>query len=198
MVAIELSGAQAGKNVKGCKMKSTLRCALAAGLVMFAGSSAWAADYPAQPAGGQTQVEVRYDKPEQFTDLSFDSRKREEVLKQLTRHFEKLGRSLPAGQSLNIDVTDVDLAGREDPRLRGINDIRILNGGVDWPRMSLHYVLTQDGKVLRSGDAKLSDMSYLSRLNRYTSNEPLRYEKLMMDEWFDKTFDISSAQQASR
>ena len=179
-------------------MKSTLRGALAAGLLMFAGTGAWAAAAavadPAQPAA----VEVRYDKPEQFSDVSFDPRKREEALTQLARHFEKLGRSLPVGQHLTINVTDVDLAGREDPRLRGINDIRILNGGVDWPRMTLHYVLEQDGKVLRSGDARLSDMSYLNRLNRYSSSEPLRYEKLMMDEWFDKTFDISAAQQASR
>lgn len=198
MAAIEPSGMGAGNNVKGCKMKSTLRCALAASLVMLAGSSAWAtasaAADPAQPAA----VEVRYDKPEQFTDISFDPRKRDDALKQLTRHFEKLASSLPVGQSLKIDVTDIDLAGREDPRLRGTNDIRILNGGVDWPRMSLHYVLEQDGKVLRSGDARLSDMSYLNRLNRYSSSEPLRYEKLMMDEWFDKTFDISAAQQASR
>lgn len=174
-------------------MKSSLRFAgVASALVlssMLAGSPAFAAGPVAASA-----VQVSYDKPEQFADVSFDPRKRDDALKEITRHFEKLGSALPPGQSLKIDVTDIDLAGREEPRLRGINDIRVLNGGVDWPRMSLHYVLEQDGKVLRSGDAKLSDMSYLSRLNRYSSGEPLRYEKLMMDDWFDKTFDIAPGQ----
>lgn len=176
-------------------MKSTWQGMLAAGVLALAGSSAWAAA-PGNAVAVQSAVTVHYDKPDQFADISFDPRKREDALLQLTRHFEKLGTSLAPGQSLTIDVTDVDLAGREDPRLRGISDIRILNGGVDWPRMTLHYVLEQDGKVLRSGDAKLSDMSYLNRLNRYSSSEPLRYEKLMMDEWFDKTFGVASNQQA--
>lgn len=178
-------------------MKSTLQGALAASVLALAVGSAWAAAPAAAGSAQPSAVEVHYDKPDQFTDISFDPRKREDALKQLTRHFEKLGRSLPAGQNLKIDVTDVDLAGREDPRLRNGNDIRILDGGVDWPRISLHYVLEQDGKVLRSGDARLSDMSYLNRLNRYSSSEPLRYEKQMMDDWFDKTFDVSSSQ-ASR
>ena len=165
--------------------KRTTR-ALVAGLALLASSAAWAA------------TEVTFTKPEQFTDVPFDPREREDVLKELTRHFEKLGESLPAGQNLKIDITDVDLAGRENPSLRSGNDIRVMNGRVDWPRIRLHYVLEQDGKVLSSGDAALSDISYMSRINRYFSGEKLRYEKLMIDDWFSNTFGTKTQRQTRK
>lgn len=161
--------------------KMTTR-ALVAALALLATSAAWA------------DTQVRYEKPEQFTDLPFNQREREDVLKDLSAHFEKLGQSLPAGQTLKIDVTDIDLAGREEPRLRGASDLRVLNGRADWPRMRLHYVLEQDGKVISSGDASLSDMSYMSRINRYTGDARLRYEKQMIDDWFVQTFGVPAKQ----
>ncbi|NHQ92782.1 DUF3016 domain-containing protein [Janthinobacterium lividum] len=157
--------------------KQTTR-ALIAGLALLASSAAWAG------------TEVHFSKPDQFTDVPFDPHEREDVLKELTRHFEKLGTALPPGQTLKIDVTDVDLAGRENPSLRAGQDIRVMNGRVDWPRMRLHYVLEQDGKVISSGNAALSDMSYLSRINPYFSTEKLRYEKLMIDDWYADTFGV--------
>ncbi len=160
--------------------------ALVAALALLATSAAWAG------------TEVRYEKPEQFTDLPFNQREREAVLTDLTAHFEKLGQSLPPGQTLKINVTDVDLAGREEPRLRGANDLRVLNGRADWPRMRLHYVLEQDGKVISSGDASLSDMSYMSRINRYMGDARLRYEKQMIDDWFAQTFGAPARHQARK
>ena len=95
---------------------------------------------------------------------------------------------LPADQDLKIDVTDIDLAGRIEPyAFQGKNDLRVLRGRADWPSMRLHYVLESKGTVLRSGDENLSDMSYLDHYNHYSSNEPLRYEKKMIESWFLKT-----------
>ncbi|MEG1327848.1 MAG: DUF3016 domain-containing protein [Janthinobacterium sp.] len=167
-------------------MQTKIPRLLIAGLALLASSAAWAG------------TEVHFNKPEQFTDLPFDQRQREDVLKELTAHFDKLGRALPAGQTLKIEVSDIDLAGREQPRMHGMNDLRILNGGVDWPHMRLHYALEQDGKVISSGDAALSDMSYMNRINRYASNEKLRYEKLMIDDWFAQTFGVQAKRQAKR
>ena len=164
-------------------MEKKLAQLLFAGAVLLASSGA--------RAQSVANTEVRYDKPEQFTDVSFDQRKREEILKELTQHFQKLGATLPAGQHLQIVVTALDLAGREDPRIRSANEIRVMTGGADWPRLSLSYVLEQDGKTISSGDASLSDMSYLMRMNRYSSGERLRYEKPMIDEWFSKTFGVA-------
>ncbi|MBH1984159.1 MAG: DUF3016 domain-containing protein [Burkholderiales bacterium] len=165
--------------------KQTTR-ALVAGLALLASSVAWAG------------TEVQFSKPDQYTDVPFNPQERDDVLKELSRHFEKLGASLPPGQTLKIEVTDVDLAGRENPSLRAGQEIRVMNGRVDWPRMRLHYVLEQDGKVIRSGDAGLSDMSYLTRINHYFSNEKLRYEKLMIDDWYANTFGIKVKRQARK
>ena len=147
-----------------------------AGLVLLASSAAWAG------------TEVHFTKPEQFTDLSFDQTERDRVLKDLAAHFEKLGKSLKPGLNLKIDVTDLDMAGRENPSMRSVQDFRVMTGQADWPRMRLHYVLEQDGKVIGSADAALSDMSYLTRINRYSSGDKLRYEKQMIDDWFSNTF----------
>jgi hypothetical protein len=167
-------------------MKKKTTRALIAGLALLASSAAWAG------------TEVHFSKPDQFTDVSFNPHEREDELKELSRHFEKLGALLPPGQNLKIDVTDVDLAGRENPSLRAAQDIRVMNGRVDWPRMRLHYVLEQNGKVISSGDAALSDMSYLSRINPYFSNEKLRYEKLMIDDWFADTFGVKVKRQGRK
>ena len=110
---------------------------------------------------------------------------RERELKEFSDYFARLDKKLPAGQSLRIEVLDIDLAGRLYPRRSG-DDIRILNGGADWPRIHLRYTLEQDGKLLRSGDEQLSDMAYQDRLGRTSDSDPLRYEKRMLDDWFDK------------
>lgn len=129
-------------------------------------------------------VTVKYIEPDKFSDLPFAPWEREEVLRDLSDYFTTLGKSLPQGQDLAIEVTDVDLAGREYPNTRGGRDLRILKGQADWPIIVLHYTLTQNGQVLRSGDARIADMDYLHRINRHWDSERLRYEKRMLEEWF--------------
>ncbi|WP_377703096.1 DUF3016 domain-containing protein [Pseudoduganella sp. UC29_71] len=138
-------------------------------------------------AGGATVTYIDSDK---FADLPFSRIDRERVLEDLTSHFVELGKLLPPGQELKVEVTDLDLAGRIDYGRRSGNDIRIMRGMADWPRMELRYRLEEGGKVLRSGEAKLSDMNYLDNARVVTANEPLRYEKQMLDDWFAKTFEV--------
>lgn len=126
----------------------------------------------------QGAVKVTLEDDSQFSDLPFASAEREAVLAQLSEHFQQLAARLPPGQDLDIEILDVDLAGRLDPLRRGAGEIRVLRGQADWPRLQLRY-------ALRAGQADLSDMSYLQRLNRYASGDRLRYEKRMIDDWFD-------------
>jgi hypothetical protein len=91
------------------------------------------------------QVTVTYVKPEDFTDVPRNPIDRERTLKDFSDYFKSLEKKLPAGQSLKIEVLDIDLAGRLYPR-RGGDDIRIMNGGADWPHMHLKYTLEQDGQ----------------------------------------------------
>jgi hypothetical protein len=132
-------------------------------------------------------VTVTYVQPDKFTDVPFVAWEREDTLKQLTEHFTWLGNSLPPGQDLRIEVLDVDLAGRAIPSARLGRDIRVVNGRADWPRMTLRFSLEQNGQVLKSGEAQLSDMNYQNRTVRYFDSEPLRYEDQMIDDWFEKT-----------
>ena len=134
------------------------------------------------------QVQVTYIKPEEFSDMPFNIRDREEVLAQLTDHFKQLAKQLPAGQTLKVEVLDVDLAGRLYPRHSSPDEIRVMRGGADWPTMHLRYTLERDGKVVRSADEHLSNMAYQDRVNRYSNGDPLRYEKQMVDDWFQKEF----------
>lgn len=155
----------------------------------------------AAPAGAQgsepvaidAQVTVNYVKPEQFSDIPYNVRDRERVIKALSEHFSQLGRQLPAGQTLRVEVLDVDLAGRMYPRRHAPDDLRVLNGGADWPHMHLRYWLEENGRLVRSGDSELSNMMYLDRLNRYPGDDPLRYEKQMMDDWFRQEFGVRRA-----
>lgn len=138
--------------------------------------------------GAWAQAEVSYTKPEEFSDVPFNARDREQLFKELSAHFAHLAKQLPAGQSLKVEVLDVDLAGRTYPRHFSPDEIRVMRGGADWPTMHLRYSLEQGGAVLRSGDEHLSNMAYQDRVNRYSSGDPLRYEKQMVDDWFQKTF----------
>jgi hypothetical protein len=133
-------------------------------------------------------VSVTYVKPEQFRDVPFDNAERDRILKALSDHFVKLGKTLPADEDLTIEVTDVDLAGREVPSRRSGDQLRIVNGGADWPAMQLRYTLASHGQVIASGDERLQDMDYQSHVNLYSQGENLRYEKQMIDTWFKKTF----------
>jgi len=155
-------------------MRAFTRTMLAASLALLAGA-AWA------------DVSVSYVKPEDFTDVPRNAIDRERVLKDFSDYFATLNKKLPPGQNLKIEVLDIDLAGRMWPRRNGGEDIRILNGGADWPRVRLHYTLEQDGQVLRSGDEQVSNMNYMQGISRYSDSDTLRYEKQMLDDWFNKT-----------
>jgi len=132
-------------------------------------------------------VTVSYVQPEKFTDIAITSWERENALKDIGEHFNRLGRGLPPGQDLRIEVLDIDLAGRMIPSRRRSSDVRVYNTrGTDWPRMQLRYVLEQDGRVIKRGEARLSDMNYLNH-SRYFDNVTLRYDKQMIDDWYRKT-----------
>jgi hypothetical protein len=155
-------------------MKTGSHTAVAAALLFLAVGSASAA------------VTVTFTNPDKYSDMpQFDSDKTR-VLAGLETHFKTLAAGLPPGQDLKVEVLDVDLAGRIDP-MRTTQDLRILRGQADWPKMKLHYSLEEQGKVVKSGTDNISDMTYMDHLNRYNGSDALRYEKKMIDDWFKNT-----------
>src|SRR5687767_14299106 len=91
-----------------------------------------AAMLPAHAAG---QVEVSYVKPEEFRDAGRGAIDRERTMATLTQYLQQLSKRLPDGQTLRLEVTDIDLAGEIHPSLR-LNDLRVLRGGADWPHLN--------------------------------------------------------------
>ena len=151
---------------------------------------AWAAACLAlQAASGAASaaVTVNYVHAEQFTDLPKTPWQRQQALEDISAHFQALGERLPAGQDLVIDVLDVDLAGREEPNQFALSGVRILRHQGDWPRMHLRYSLVENGQVLKSGDASLSDKSYGNRINPYPADARWPAEKRMIDDWWRAT-----------
>lgn len=143
-------------------------------------------------AAAKPNVEVNYDHPEHFRDASLRDRgygADEFVLKEIRSTFEKLGeRYLPPGQTLRIEVQDIDLAGRYEPWRTEAYDVRFMRD-ITWPSLRLRYQLSQDGKPLASGDTRVNDMSYLQRPGRAThGNDRLYAEKAMLEEWFRREF----------
>jgi len=154
-------------------MKPLFRYAAVAGLLMLAAGSA---------AAGAT---VTFTQPEQFSDVPHAAWERERILNQVSKHFDVLAAKLPAGQSLKVEITDLDLAGRLLPFRSGVPELRVVGKGADWPHMTLRYTITQGDQVLKSGEETLSNMSYMDhiRFNRYR-DDTLRFEKEMLDNWF--------------
>ena len=107
----------------------------------------------------------------------------------LTRHIqERASRVLLEGQKLDITFTHIERAGSVEPwRGPSSYDVRIVRD-IYPPRIDLTFrLLTADGSTLSSGKHELRDLGFLSRTNMY-SNDPLRYEKTLLDDWVRKEF----------
>jgi hypothetical protein len=139
-------------------------------------------------------VEVRFIDAAQFSDIKdANFRRQDDYLESLQAHFKLAGEKQLPGKDLKVEVTDVDLAGRVEPYRRGVDMIRILRDMGDGPSISLRYVLSEGGVEVRHGEARLWDPGYLSGFNRYSDGDPLRYEKRMIDTWFQKEFGAARA-----
>ena len=135
-------------------------------------------------------VTVKFVDPEAYTDAGRYGDDVAHNLVTLERHFTELGsQCLGEGQSLDLRVLDVDLAGRVEWWRRTGYDVRVMND-ISWPRVVLTYVLRDDaGQVLGEGQARIIDQSYLWR-TAYVRNDTdeLPYEKAMLRDWLGQTF----------
>ena len=161
-------------------MRQTLLCLAAAAFA----ATGLLATVPAHAAG---QVEVKFTEADKFTDIGWGSFERERNLAALVQSFQLMTKRLPDGQTLSVEVLDVDLAGETRMGVRG--DLRIVRGGVDWPRMELRYSLQAGGTTIKTGVERLSDMSYMFANRPSGSHEgSLPYEQRMLLRWFADTF----------
>ena len=149
--------------------------------------------FAADPAAGTERVTVTMQKPEAFRDfkvtcIGMDERMRG-MLADLSQFVRvSAARYLRDGDALEITVTDVDMAG-EFETWRGPRacSVRVMLD-IYAPRIILDFRLTdRDGKVVSAGHRDLADQLYLTRAVTL-STDPLRYEKNLLLDWFEKEF----------
>ena len=141
-------------------------------------------------AGGG--VSVTFVDPEHYVDAAYaravpGELERAEVQHDIELHLLRLAeRGLRPGEGLRIEVLEIDLAGQFEPfRFAPGGDVRVFRD-VSWPRLRLRYTIRRGDDVSESREEQLADMNYLASFNRYAKSDRLRYEKAMLDAWFEK------------
>ena len=145
----------------------------------------------ATPAPAAGAVTVTFDHPEKYTDVrdswsdQENERGRDHYLPLLREYLEKtLARRLPAGQQLKVVFSDIDLAGDFEPwRGAQFDEVRIVKD-LYVPRLTFAFMVTNaSGTVIRSGDRKLVELAFQFGITPGFRDDPLRYEKAMLDKW---------------
>jgi hypothetical protein len=142
-------------------------------------------------------VSVTFVHPETYTDAdpNYGSGMKAEqsTLTELGRYIELLGaRYLGPGQSVSIDVADIDLAGEFEPWRKFAQDVRIMRD-VYPPRIALQYRLVEGGRTVAEGRERIVDPNYLDNPATRSSQDPLRYEKALLNNWFQARFVARTA-----
>lgn len=139
----------------------------------------------ATPAAAAGVVKVSFKPVHELSDAGRDRHDGARNVEQLTGHFKALAARLPDGQTLEVEVTDLDLAGEMKPTRRG-SELRVLTGRADWPSLTLRWSLSDGSRTLASGDERVADMNYLMHPLRGTAEQSLGYEIRLVDRWFDE------------
>lgn len=174
------------------KVAFFIAIALCAGSPSFAFAAAMSAPATSTSAASpaDARVSVTYVNPEKFSEATefhqqdgYNESRYLEPLKAFL--IKRAAKMLPAGDRLEVTITDIKLAGSYEPwhgpNFRYVRFMR----DVYPPRIDLQFTLTgSDGQVLREGSRKLRNLGYLqSGLTRLNDTDPLRYDKGLLDSW---------------
>ncbi|UAA38315.1 DUF3016 domain-containing protein [Paraneptunicella aestuarii] len=142
------------------------------------------------------RVQIEWQNPKDYSDVRPANQSavhfREHTFEEIDKLLEKLMKKQPEGQTLKMTVTDLDLAGRVWPgHFVGMDtpsDVRMVKR-IDFPSMDFSYqLLDANGKVIQEGTEEIKDMSFQDRSSRRFQNDTLHYEKVMIQDWFNKAF----------
>lgn len=173
-------------------MKTKLLIPFVLSFLLAACTSTSNKSQPAEPSN--KTVNVVFNNPEKFTDVktsSMDSEKdRDYLLEQIKEYIqERAPRYMAEGQTLNITVNDVDMAGDFEPwRGSRLQDIRIVKD-IYPPRIDLDFKLMDaSGAVVSEGTRQLRDLNFMMSTPSIPSNDTLRHEKNLINNWLSTEF----------
>ncbi|HEY0333051.1 MAG TPA: DUF3016 domain-containing protein [Stenotrophomonas sp.] len=151
----------------------------------------------ALPAEGP--VAVQWTDPNQFTEIRYSGNRFQSQqgnwVHDLAEYFRQaVAKQLPAGDKVEVTITDIKRAGQYEPwHGPRSDDIRVVKDLYP-PRLSFTYTWTdRHGQVVAQGEQKLVDTAFLMNTSRLSDSDPLRYEKRMIDEWSRKQFRASAS-----
>jgi len=131
-------------------------------------------------------VTVSFPSP-QYTDLGRSRSTEDGAKNELARFVHALdAKYLKPGEDLWLEFVDVTLAGHTE-WIKG-QEVRVMRGGADWPKFTLRYRMTRDGKVTQAEES-ISDMNYQWAAGGAAHrSDPYYYEKQLLEHWFRKRF----------
>lgn len=137
------------------------------------------------------KVKVNWFEPENYTDVRAtnggNKRFRKAVFAQLEKHFEKkAAKVLPEGMTLNIKVTNLNLAGDVRYNFGANQEIRVVKP-LYWPQIEFEYEVLDRGNVIKSDAVKLKDMAFMDKLRMASRSSSYHYEKALINDWFTET-----------
>jgi len=146
-------------------------------------------------ASGQIRAgtaKVYWDDPKTFTDINpgVESRAKfiERVKKAIGQQFIKLAKKLPEGYTWEIQVSDIDLAGRVTSAYWGGREaLRVLDTFYH-PSITISYLVKDQAGKIVAGDKHfdLTDAYVKKYPSKRFMQRPFSYEKYMIKSWFDK------------
>jgi len=148
----------------------------------------------AQPealSGGRVQVDILVaakDTDRWSPDIG-SVRTRAAALEAIGEYLQReASRRLSTDETLAVTLTRFDRAGQEEPGLGPkFSSVRIVRD-IFPPRIDLRFALSDArGAVRREGDRTLRDLNFLLNA-RVNPDDPLRYEKALIDDWLDREF----------
>lgn len=142
-----------------------------------------------------SEVNVEWLEPSTFRDIrtadAGQKRFAARVLNELSQQFQDSGLEyLPGNQTLSVEISDVDLAGRIDYPLWRTSGVRIVRD-IDFPRINFSYeILDETGSIVAAGEAEIKDVSFNFASSVYpgSDRDGLFYEKKLIEDWFKNNF----------
>ena len=158
---------------------------------MASGAALAATDIAENPMTENGVVKIEWKDPKNFRDVKavgdIQSRYEMRTFNTLTKNLNKeAAQVLKPNQKLELQVTDLDLAGDVRPTFGATShDIRVVKD-IYPPRINFSYTVTEDGKVMMAGEEKLKDLGFMYSTNRM-KDKPTRYESKLLTDWLKKT-----------
>lgn len=140
-------------------------------------------------ASAHAEVTVEFANPDRFSDAGDRSHDPVETVKALADYMRQAAdRVVPAGTVVRIEVLDLDRAGHT--RLNLPTETRIMSDRADAPCMDLRYTVGSAGQAGEARREHFCDLNYMraSDLPSSSRDDPLFYEKRMVQEWLRKRF----------